>query len=29
MMNQMLGYWKQLDEMSSNDKKGYDDFIKK
>lgn len=25
----MAGFWKHLDEMSSSDKKGYDDFIKK
>lgn len=26
---QMLGFWKQLDEMASTDKTSYDDFIKK
>ena len=25
----MAGFWKHLDEMSSTDKKGYDEFIKK
>lgn len=28
-VQQMSGFWKQLDDMSSSDKKGYDDFIKK
>ena len=28
-VQQMAGFWKHLDEMSSSDKKGYDDFIKK
>lgn len=25
----MQGFWKQLDDMSTSDKTGYDDFIKK
>lgn len=29
MINQMTGMWKQLDEMHSSDKKGYDEFINK
>ena len=29
MMKQMTGFWKQLDDMHSTDKKGYDEFIKK
>lgn len=28
-VQQMAGFWKHLDDMSSSDKKGYDDFIKK
>lgn len=28
-VKQMQGFWKQLDDMSLSDKKGYDDFIKK
>ncbi len=29
MANQLTGFWKQLDEMATSDRKGYDDFIKK
>jgi hypothetical protein len=29
MLNQMTGFWKQLDEMASSDQKGYEEFIKK
>jgi hypothetical protein len=29
MVNQMTGFWKQLDEMSSSDEKGYKEFIDK
>lgn len=28
-VQQMSGFWKHLDEMSSSDKKGYDEYIKK
>ena len=29
MVKQMMGFWKQLDEMHATDEKGYQDFIKK
>ena len=29
MLNQMTGFWKQLDEMHSSDEKSYKEFIEK
>lgn len=29
MLQQLLGFWKQLDNMADTDKKGYDEFVKK
>jgi hypothetical protein len=29
MVNQMTGFWKQLDEMAATDEKGYREFIDK
>ena len=29
MIKQLSGFWKQLDEMASSDKKGYEEFIQK
>jgi hypothetical protein len=29
MVNQMSGFWKQLDEMHSSDEKGYREFVEK
>ena len=29
MVNQMTGFWKQLDEMAATDEKGYKEFIDK
>ena len=29
MLQQLMGFWKQLDNMADTDKKGYDEFVKK
>jgi hypothetical protein len=29
MLQQLLGFWKQLDNMADTDKKSYDEFVKK
>jgi len=29
LINQMSGFWKQLDDMASTDKSSYEEFIKK